>query len=213
MHPEAMEAVRRMVNTSGYVNAPLPDGQRSKLVGERLGLDIGGADVNGSAREIIPFVGSWYGLDIAESEGVDLVADATDGVAMSAYHELFDVVLCTEVLEHVKDWRNVLDNAWAVLAPGGFAFFTFAATDNRTFGRRPHGARGEHDVPAGEYYGNVVVDEFLAHLTRVVDQSRELDHTLAAERIVPAVLVGNREQFCGVTTNPNPGDMYAWFRK
>ena len=185
MHAEAMEAVRRMVNVSGYISSK----GRTPADPDRMGLDIGGADVNGSARGIIPDVDAWYGLDIAEGEGVDLVADATDATAMSAYHELFDVVLCTEVLEHVKDWRGVLDNAWTVLAPGGFAFFTFAATDTRTWARRPHGARGELDVPNGEHYANIVVDEFVAALTSLAPTASEF------------------------TANPNPGDVYAWFRK
>jgi SAM-dependent methyltransferase len=208
MHAEALEAVRRMVNVSGYINASLPDGRRSKLVGERLGLDIGGADVNGSARELIPFVGGWYGLDIAEGDDVDLVVDATDATAMSAYHELFDVVLCTEVLEHVADWRGVLDNAWTVLAPGGFAFFTFAATDTRTWARRPHGARGELDVPNGEHYANIVVDEFAAHLVKLVDRDIEI-----SQQLVELTVDDDQGRRAEMTVNPNPGDVYAWFRK
>ena len=186
VHPEALEAVRRMVNTSGYISSkPNPPGS------ERIAIDIGGADVNGSARALIPGVDRWYGLDIAEGEGVDLIADATDDTVMSAYHELFDVVLCTEVLEHVADWSSVVRNAWTVLSPDGFAFFTFAGTNGRTWARRPHGARGEHDVPNGEHYANVPLHDFQAVVADTV------------------VLVNHFE----VMVRPNPGDIYCWFRK
>jgi SAM-dependent methyltransferase len=97
----------------------------------------------------------------------------------------FDIVLCTEVFEHVEKWPLILDTIHEALVPGGAAFVTFASE-----GRRPHGARGEHDVPAGEWYANVSRAEFRQALLR-----------------------GPAWADFGVAYNPNPGDIYAWFKK
>jgi len=188
MHPEAFEAVRRMTAASGYTKLVA-----RPLLHPRQGLDIGGADVNGSARPLIPCVDVWTGLDVAPGPGVDTVWDATDTVGL--YHILtvgaYDVVLCTEVLEHVENWRAIIKNIWLLLGSGGYAFITAAATDGGSWARRPHGARGEHDVPQGEHYQNVNVSE----LTMTIDHATE---GLGA---------------FGVTARPNPGDVYAWIRK
>ena len=36
----------------------------------------------------------------------------------------FDVVISTEVLEHIKDWRAVIDNIKTIVKPGGFVYLT-----------------------------------------------------------------------------------------
>lgn len=196
MHVEALQAVSRMVAASGYRVATRI--VTPEMIPQRRALDIGGADVNGSARSLIPDVGRWTGLDIAPGPGVDVVADATDRNSfrmppLSWHAGMFDVILCTEVLEHVEDWRAIVDNIWYLLAPGGFAFIT-AAGCGPGWGRRPHGARGELDPPDGEYYGNVNAEE----LCRVIE-------LLSA----PETLNGK----FGVTSRPVPGDVYAWIRK
>lgn len=190
MHPEALDAVARMTTASGYIKAV-----SGPLSHPRRGLDIGGADVNGCARSVIPCIDTWIGLDIEPSPGVDVVADFTDLTGLCApplswRSEMFDVVLCTEVLEHVADWRAIVENAWHFLARDGFAFFT-AAGCAEGWGRRPHGARGELDPPAGEYYQNVDINQLTEWL----------------ETIVP-----NCSTF-GVHGRPVPGDVYAWIRK
>jgi hypothetical protein len=214
MHPEALEAVRRMVNTSGYINGPRAVDSFDNPI-ERLALDLGGADVNGTARAIIPDITSWYGLDIAEGPGVDIVADATNDVTMSAYHEMFDVVLCTELLEHVENWRAVLDNAWSVLAPRGTAFFTFAGMDLRpgSWARRPHGARGELHPSPGEYYGNVLLSEFGDALDKLLCAARPLPEIVTTKVPGGFEAVHDGGQRAEVWCRPVPGDIYCWFRK
>lgn len=194
MHPEALEAVRRMVNTSGYI-------RHDKTLGapERIGLDLGGADINGTARAVVPFVERWYGSDIEPGPGVDFVADATSPElrGYDLYGQQFDVVLCTELLEHVEDWPAVVRNVWKLLCPGGFAFLTFAGTSRAAgWGRRPHGARGGLHPEPGEYYGNVEHLDFVQVLIETT-----------GTQLTP-------EQDCwDVFVRPNPGDIYAWFRK
>jgi len=193
MHVQAMDAVAKMIATSGYIPA-------RGLDPDRLGLDLGGADVNGTARSLFDPAITWLGLDIAPGPGVDIVADArtwrgkvaaleSPRIMMSADLDAgFDVVLCTELLEHVRDWHLVLETIDRVLAPGGYAFITCAGTDGRT-GRRPHGARGELDPPLGEHYQNVNIERF----RRMVERGSWADTQ--------------------ASYNPDPGDIYAWMRK
>jgi SAM-dependent methyltransferase len=185
MHPEALEAVRRMVNVSGYIKC-----DRRLGAPELIGLDLGGADVNGTARKIVPFVERWYGSDIEPGPGVDIVCDATEPI-LAVDRGRFSVVLCTELLEHVEDWPAVVRNIWSWLAPGGYAFLTFAGCSRMAgWGRRPHGARGGMHPEPGEYYGNVEHEDFYQVLSETTGDS-------AYE----------------VWTRPVPGDIYAWFRK
>lgn len=186
MHPEALRGVRDMIEASG-ADLRCPD----RSTGGPIALDIGGADVNGSARRWFPDNTAWFGLDIAPAPGVDIVTDATtwrgQAVENGPYLMLpaFDIVLCTEMFEHVEKWPLVLDTIHAALVKGGHAFITFASE-----GRRPHGARGEHDVPAGEWYRNVSRTEF-----------------------AQAVVRGPAWSDLGIVYNANPGDIYAWLRK
>ena len=61
--------------------------------GPGKGLDIGGRDLNGHARDLWPNV-QWSVLDSLPGEGVQIVSDACTWVPDDAYH----LVLCTEVL-------------------------------------------------------------------------------------------------------------------
>lgn len=150
MHPEAYEAVGSMVEASGL----RLDG------GTLLGIDIGGRDVNGTARAWFGPDTAWHGLDIRPGPGVDIVADATTWTAPTA---LWDVVLSTECLEHVEHWRGIIRAAASALDPHGpqLVFVTAAST-----GRGAHGASGEHTPPEGEWYGNVTQEDLGAELDR-----------------------------------------------
>lgn len=111
------------------------------------GLDIGGRDVNGSARDALT-VTSWTVLDKVQGLGVDLVVDATRWLPLAA---VYDLVLCTEVLEHEPAWPQVLGCAWAALRPGGRLILTCAGP-----GRPVHsGIDGGSRLHEGEWYGNV----------------------------------------------------------
>ncbi len=196
MHPEALEAVAKMMVASGYS----PD-RASVEVGHPIGLDVGGADVNGTARAVFPDHIVWFGLDVEPGPGVDFVADATNWVCAVPY----DVVLCTELLEHVKDWPAVIRTIWDSLAPGGYAFITCAGTDGET-ARRPHGARGALDPAPGEWYANV-------HASLLLDAIAALGHRPALAFGYSAVEISGGGVTGHVEYNPNPGDCYAWIRK
>jgi hypothetical protein len=112
-------------------------------------LDLGGRDINGSIRDLLP-AAKWTGLDVEAGPGVDLVHDAT--TPWPEGFDRFDLVVCTEVLEHVGKWGALLRTASQALEPGGpeMLFVTCAST-----GRPEHGASGGPRPLPGEWYGNV----------------------------------------------------------
>jgi SAM-dependent methyltransferase len=88
-------------------------------------IEVGSRDVNGSLRPVIEALGpgEYVGVDVVDGMGVDLVCDCGDLVERFGA-ETFDVVVSTEVLEHVRDWRGVVSNLKRVCRPGGFLVLT-----------------------------------------------------------------------------------------
>jgi len=103
-------------------------------------LEVGAFDVNGTPRPYLESLGPkrYLGVDITEGPGVDEVCDAEDLVA--TYGEAsFDVVVTTEMLEHVRDWKTVVDNIKRVTRPGGLIVVT-----TRSRGFALHGFPHDH---------------------------------------------------------------------
>lgn len=98
-------------------------------------LEVGSANINGGCRELcLHWQPTQYvGIDIAPGVGVDRVCAAEDVRAAFAA-ESFDLVLSTEVLEHVRDWRQAIDGMKHVLRPNGLLVLT-----TRSFGMPYHG--------------------------------------------------------------------------
>lgn len=88
-------------------------------------LEVGALDVNGSLRPAIEALGpaSYIGVDIVMGRGVDRVCRAED-LASTFGKESFDVVVCSELLEHVLDWKMAVHNMKAVLRRGGVMLIT-----------------------------------------------------------------------------------------
>lgn len=88
-------------------------------------LEVGAYDVNGSIRPHAEALGprSYIGVDITHGPRVDRVLDATRLVETFG-PESFDVVITTEMVEHVRDWRTVVSNLKGVLRPGGHLLVT-----------------------------------------------------------------------------------------
>lgn len=93
--------------------------------GKRV-LEVGSRYVNGSVR---PFVErflhprEYIGIDVEPGRYVDLILPAEK---MLGYFgsDAFDVVISTEVLEHIWDWKKVISNMKNVVNPGRFMYIT-----------------------------------------------------------------------------------------
>lgn len=154
MHPEAYAAVGRMIELSG-INTQEP----------WRAIDVGGANWNGSARPHLPNA-HWTVLDMAPAQyEVDdwhtyVVADATTWRTPQS-SDRYDVVLCTELLEHVENWPAVIATLADLVTDDGIVLITCAST-----GRPMHGATGTPLPLNGEWYGNVDVPDLEVELMK-----------------------------------------------
>ena len=88
-------------------------------------LEVGALDVNGSPRSLIKALhpGSYLGVDMQAGVGVDEVCPAEKLVGRFG-PDAFDIVVSTEMMEHVFDWRVVLHNLKQVVKKGGLLVIT-----------------------------------------------------------------------------------------
>ena len=106
----------------------------SDVNGKRV-VEVGSLDVNGSLRPIIQNLNpkEYLGIDIEMGPNVDEVCEATE--ILDRYGEnAFDVVVTTEMLEHVRPWKEVVHNLKRAVSPGGILLVT-----TRSFGVPYHG--------------------------------------------------------------------------
>lgn len=118
-------------------------------------LEIGSLDINGSPRPYFAGCGYYFGIDKVDGPGVDRVVDAKDFRPGA----LFDICVCTEVLEHDPEPGLIVNAAWDALKPHGFFFLSCAAPP-----RKPHGMLGANELAAGEHYQNIEPEWLLGRL-------------------------------------------------
>jgi SAM-dependent methyltransferase len=123
-HGTCLDFIRRSLNADD-------------IAGRRV-LEVGSLDVNGSPRLLLEAhkPASYVGIDIVDGPGVDKICSA-ERIVEEFGPNSFDVVVSTEMMEHVRDWRLILSNMKRSLVPGGLLVVT-----TRSFGF-PH-----HDYPA-----------------------------------------------------------------
>ena len=86
-------------------------------------LEIGSYNVNGNCKSFKKNLGlSYLGCDIKEGTDVDVICDITSGsnVKTTFGKDLFDLVICMNVLEHVYRPINALENMCSLLSPTGY---------------------------------------------------------------------------------------------
>lgn len=88
-------------------------------------LEVGSYDVNGSVRPYVLTLDphQYLGVDQSEGPGVDMVADCVELVSTFG-RSSFDVVISTEMLEHVEDWKASIQALVEVVQPGGLLVIT-----------------------------------------------------------------------------------------
>lgn len=88
-------------------------------------LEVGSLNVNGSLRDHVMAYDplGYIGTDMVPGVGVDLVVSAEDlpGVFLPA---TFDVIICTEMLEHAENWWTCLYRMTPLLHIGGHLLLT-----------------------------------------------------------------------------------------
>jgi SAM-dependent methyltransferase len=111
MHGTVQDFVRRVLRPS-------------HVEGKRV-LEVGSYDVNGSVKPYVQTLGPscYLGVDQNNGPGVDQIADCerlTDFVDTGAW----DLVISTEMLEHVNDWRKCCEELVGAVAKCGFLLIT-----------------------------------------------------------------------------------------
>ena len=88
-------------------------------------IEVGSLDVNGSVRPAVEALrpASYIGIDLREGPGVDIVCNA-ESLLERFGPEVFDILITTELLEHVRDWRLIISNLKKLLKPNGLLLIT-----------------------------------------------------------------------------------------
>ena len=98
-------------------------------------IEVGSLDVNGSVRPVVELLqpAKYTGVDIKKGPGVDQICGANDLSAQFG-NEVFDLLISTELIEHVRDWKRAIHNFKNILKPKGIILIT-----TRSFGYSYHG--------------------------------------------------------------------------
>lgn len=151
MHDEAFRWLRDAMDNYLFDAFTTPDEYGGVTVnGRPRVLEFGSRDINGSARNAFPLAlraHDWIGVDLVPGPLVDVVGDA---VSIENQPGSWDVVVCTEVLEHLDRWPMLVANAYAHLREGGWFFVTCAGP-----GRLMHSAIDGLELRLDEWYANV----------------------------------------------------------
>ena len=88
-------------------------------------LEVGSYNVNGSLRALAKErrCRLYIGIDIEAGQGVDIICKAENLLSRFGYN-IFDIVICTEMMEHIEDWQRVISNLKGVLKKKGLLILT-----------------------------------------------------------------------------------------
>ncbi len=106
------------------------------MIWARKGHRVHGLDINAELIEI--------GRRRAAAESIDIELSVGSATALPWSDASFDVALAPELLEHVPDWRSVLNETVRILRPGGIVYLS---TTNTLCPRQQ-----EFDLPLYSWY-------------------------------------------------------------
>lgn len=101
------------------------ESNKDDFEGKRI-LEVGSRYVNGSVRPFIErFMNpeKYVGVDIEKGLYVDEIVSA-EGIIERFGKESFDTVITTDMMEHVSDWRLIINNIKSILKPDGVLYLT-----------------------------------------------------------------------------------------
>lgn len=156
MHHAAFDWVRQQVHEYGPFDGTV--------------VEFGSHDINGGVRELFDSADEYIGVDSNPGLGVDVVMDAVVFAEKNRYgardgrQVQASCVVSTEVFEHTRRWKLMVEAAWQLLAAGGMFVCTAAGP-----GRAPHSMYGGPSLRDGEWYENVDPDELLTVMDRWFD--------------------------------------------
>lgn len=103
-------------------------------------IEVGSCNVNGSFRDHIRYFNpaTYLGVDTAPGPGVDQICVA-ERLVETFGPASFDLLISTEMLEHVKDWRPVVTNFKELVKPNGMLVLT-----TRSYGFPYHAFPGDY---------------------------------------------------------------------
>lgn len=117
-------------------------------------LDVGSRDVNGSLKDMFFSDCDYTGIDIMEGKNVDFNTSAVDWNSLGPTE--YNTIVCTEVLEHDKDWCQTIDAMISMLREGGLLIITAAGPK-----RAEHGTKRttpELSPATTDYYQNIEIE-------------------------------------------------------
>ena len=116
------------------INFGIQNLTEKEIQGKRV-IEVGSYNVNGSLRNIIEEMSpaEYIGVDITEGPGVDIICNADDLVKKFGENS-FDIVISTEMMEHIRNWREVISNLKKLCKPNGIILIT-----TRSYGFEYHG--------------------------------------------------------------------------
>jgi len=88
-------------------------------------IEVGSRNVNGSPRFYIKSLHpkKYIGCDIISGKDVDQICDVNDLLLINKENS-FDILISCEMIEHVKDWQNAINNMKGVLRDNGYILIT-----------------------------------------------------------------------------------------
>jgi SAM-dependent methyltransferase len=95
-----------------------------EVIGRRV-LEVGSCNVNGTPRTVIEALkpAAYVGIDSSIGPCVDVVMKAEDLTSHFGV-ESFDIVISTELLEHVVNWKRIVSEMKRATKPNGLLILT-----------------------------------------------------------------------------------------
>jgi SAM-dependent methyltransferase len=98
---------------------------KKEEVRDKSVIEVGSYDINGSLRSVVNAYGpsSYIGVDLEFGHGVDQICSVEELINKFGC-DRFDMLISTELLEHVQNWQTAIHNMKSILKPGGVLLIT-----------------------------------------------------------------------------------------